>query len=139
MVLSNLRLSQSQARDSLRLSDMQTIEFGLKIYYDTNKSYPKAIRELIPTQLSALPLDPKSSSSTPIHYAYTAIGKDGVCDGYHLGTTLENPSDESLMTDADAQPLENTCSVNSEDFNGSDNAGCPVSLNGSCYDILKVN
>ncbi|MFA5841939.1 MAG: type II secretion system protein [Candidatus Paceibacterota bacterium] len=138
MVLSNLRLSQSQTRDILRLSDIQTITTGLKIYYDANGSYPKTIRELVPTQLSALPLDPKSSSSTPINYAYTALGSATNCNGYHLGATLENKNNDALRKDEDAKPSESVCSSSTKDFSGSDSAGCPVSLNGACFDIKKL-
>lgn len=138
IVLANLRRSQSEARDRIRLLDMQTLETGLKIYYDANKSYPKSLRELVPEHLSNMPIDPKSSSSTPINYAYTAIGSEEACDGYHLGTTLENANGEILQKDADAIISKNICAGSAKDFNGSDNMGCPLSLNGACYDVRQI-
>lgn len=138
MVLSNLRLSQSLARDNIRLSDIQTLTTGLKIYYDANKSYPKSIRELVPTQLSALPIDPKSSTSTPVSYTYVPLGSEGNCNGYHLGATLENKNNDALRKDADAPASKNTCFTKTKDFNGGDNTGCLNTYGGSCYDVKEA-
>lgn len=120
IVLVNLRSSQTKARDARRLGDISALVSAINVYYSDNKNYPTALSQLVPNQLSALPLDPSSSSSTPVSYKYAALGADTTCNSYHLGATLETSTADSLATDADAAASTALCTGSAADFAGTD-------------------
>ncbi len=120
IVLVNLRSSQTKARDAKRLSDINAVVTALNLYYSDNKVYPVALAGLIPNQLAAVPLDPKSSSTTIINYAYAALGSGTDCNSYHVGATLENTTADALAADADAAASTALCTGSATDFAGTD-------------------
>ena len=103
IVLVNLRSSQTKARDARRLSDIRALVTALNAYSSDNKVFPATLSSLAPAYLSAVPVDPSSSSSTPVAYSYAALGSGADCNSYHLGALLENESD-ALNNDSDATP-----------------------------------
>lgn len=119
IVLVNLRSSQTKARDARRLSDVQALITALNIYYSDNNNFPTALSQLSPNQLSNVPTDPRSSSSTPIQYSYAALGSGTDCNGYHLGATIETATHASLLNDADAT-AGTTCTGSAADWAGTD-------------------
>ena len=102
IVLVNLRSSQTKARDARRMSDVNALVTALNLYYSDNKAYPATLASLVPNQLNAVPVDPLSSSSTPVAYSYAGLGSGTTCNSYHLGATLEISTADALSTDADA-------------------------------------
>ncbi len=119
IVLVNLRSSQSKARDARRLDDMRALVTALNIYETENKVFPATLGALVPGQISAVPLDPKSSSSTPIQYIYAALGSGADCNSYHLGATLEVATHDALLNDSDAA-AGTACDGSAEDQAGTD-------------------
>src|SRR3989344_1385351 len=116
IVLVNLRSSQTKARDARRLSDINALVTALNLYYTDNKNYPTTLSNLVPNQLTAVPVD-QSSSST--QYSYAALGSDTDCNGYHLGATLENETADALNTDADSSGG-TVCEGSADDFDGAE-------------------
>ncbi len=129
IVLVNLRSAQEKARDSRRVADINTLVTALTLYEDNNKVYPATLAGLVSDGLiNAVPVDPRSSSSTPVAYVYAALGSGTDCNGYHLSATLENTQHDLLQADSDAAAgSSNTCTGSVADFEGTD----PV------YDVAK--
>ena len=78
-----------RARDAKRKSDIEQVRSALEIYRNDNEHYPGTavgyIRldtldaqdgnpPLVPTYLPRFPMDPRSTSSTPISYYYSPKG-----------------------------------------------------------------
>lgn len=119
IVLVNLRSSQERARDARRLQDIQSVVTALNVYYTDNKAYPTALSGLVPNQLAAVPLDPKSTAAVPVNYSYSALGSGADCNGYHVGATLENTAHDALSSDVDAA-AGTACTGSAADFAGTD-------------------
>jgi len=119
VVLVNLRSSQAKARDAKRLQDVQALVTALNVYYSENKVYPTALSGLVPAQISAVPVDPSNSPSTPKAYDYAALGSGNDCNSFHLGADLENGTSDALDSDSDAPPG-TACTGSAADFDGTD-------------------
>ncbi|MEK7614309.1 MAG: prepilin-type N-terminal cleavage/methylation domain-containing protein [Patescibacteria group bacterium] len=121
IVLVNLRSSQQKARDARRLSDIRSLVTAANTYYSDNKNFPTALSALVPNQISAVPLDPKSTAAAPVAYLYAALGSGTDCNGYHLGATLENTGSDSFNNDSDAASAgAGICTGSGADFSGVD-------------------
>ncbi len=79
------------SRDSARKSDIQGISSALEQFKSNNISYPTNLNSLIPTYISSLPKDPKTSQD----YTYTAspsgclATNEQPCTSYNLTAILE--------------------------------------------------
>jgi len=91
--------TEAQLRDTQRKSDLANIKTALKIYYSVKQNYPAtsglekssdektALKELLPNQISTLPIDPLSPQ---YFYGYKSDGKT-----YELTCVLEDRDDPS--------------------------------------------
>ena len=86
---------QADARDSKRLSDINSLQLALELYNNSNNEYPQALASLVTDgQIGAVPVDPLGNS-----YSY-AVNTDPAT-AYHLGITLEDTAHSALSGDAD--------------------------------------
>lgn len=77
VVLASLNNARAKARDAKRTASIRQIQTALELYYDTNGRYVTsadvvlhtALAPLVPTYISALPIDPNVNA--PFRY-YTA-------------------------------------------------------------------
>lgn len=113
-----------RSRDAKRKSDLEQVRSALEMYRSDNGVYPgvgsgfapltdldSGNGPLTPTYLPSIPMDPKSTASTPIPYYYDPIGtfpnfysycicaciEEQVCDGDHIvsntcGSGVDLPS-----------------------------------------------
>jgi type II secretion system protein G len=127
IIMVSLSGAKSKSRDSKRQADLKSIQLALSLYYNDNGMYPKNIyagagtapaNGLAPTYLPSVPIDPNSPSGTTCsagtgascyHYIPYSTGSTN-CSGttltntpvtYHLGATMETPSDSYQDVDAD--------------------------------------
>jgi len=113
---------QSRARDAERMTEMQTIEKALALYFIDNGGYPNCsggtyvptttaggctttglAAALVPKYLNAIPTDPKNTGSDVYQYAfgfkktgattYTGNGSNNYITGMHLETVTGNVND----------------------------------------------
>lgn len=77
VILASLNNARAKARDAKRTASIRQIQTALELYYDTNGYYVSsadvvlhtALTPLVPTYISALPIDPNTAA--PFRY-YTA-------------------------------------------------------------------
>jgi prepilin-type N-terminal cleavage/methylation domain-containing protein len=136
IVISNTINSRSIARDSARASDVTSIQNGLNLYFVDHRNYPPTLAPLVPTYMSAIPIDPLTGGS----YNYAAIDTNGnpsTCESYHVGAAVENSGFVGLNQDADAPAAPLVCTGSANDFNGTA-ANC-VGINpgspDTCFDL----
>lgn len=129
IITASLGSSRAKSRDARRVTDIKIIQQALQAYYLDNNFFPVNIYAaynssdgitpvdgLVPTYLT-VPVDPGSGtasgqcSSAPTTagcYTYKAYNVSGSCVGnnkpvlYHLGVSLEQKGDNSLLGDSDA-------------------------------------
>jgi prepilin-type N-terminal cleavage/methylation domain-containing protein len=120
IILASLSTAQAKGRDARRISDIKQIQLALSLYYDANNYYPVSIygnpSPLVQGgYISVMPYDPKGTgcaTGSESTGCYTYIGLcplGGVCsaasiNSYHLGTSLESPTNNSLSNAADVCP-----------------------------------
>lgn len=117
LITTNLQGARARARDARRKSDLQTIYQSLRLYYNDARGFPAGDSTTsyqlkgcgtiaIPTDcnwgsqfatdttsyMSALPLDPSSTSSSPVSYQYYSTDSDT----FLLVSALENKSDQDI-------------------------------------------
>jgi len=110
IVMVSLNTARAKARDARRISDVRQVQLALQMYYDSTGSYPAALSDLVPTYISAVPLDPDGASS----YQYCVTSTYG----YHLGTAAAlEAANTALASDADV--TSDACSTGT--FTGADN------------------
>ena len=164
IVMVSLKSAQVKARDAKRIADIKEIQLGLETYYNDHQVYPSNIYSstarpapFIGTYMSAVPTDPSYPSvtdstcatapSTAGCYLYSAIAlsnsSNSTCGYYHLGATLEDPTNGALSQDVDFPYSYSTyvqCFLpyTNANFNGNASA-CTVGSGGSgtdqCYDV----
>ncbi|MFY9457698.1 MAG: type II secretion system protein [Candidatus Spechtbacterales bacterium] len=109
IVLVSLNNARSKARDVKRVGDTRQVQLALEGYYDDKQAYPGddlvaacapltgLADELVPTYISALPVDPQGGS---LAYAYDApAAADG--QDYVLRADLEDAGHTALTGDVD--------------------------------------
>ncbi len=154
IVLVSLSSAESKGRDAKRISDIRTIQLALEEYYNDNGHYPDTysdlVTDLVPTYIPSMPLDPLSTTNSPIDYAYYGWSLNGVtCGsnpsivvGFHLGAVLENSNNPASTAEANgaATPIVGgttaricTGNVYSSGFTGgcTTNGLCAVSSQGA--------
>ncbi len=118
------------ARDTKRISDLKELQSALNLYYSTNSSYPDLsglVAALVPTFISALPLDPRDKQSgagtcagyTP-NFPSTGYAADELGYRYEAGTNnqgyvlkacLEDKASQALLSDCDDINLDPPCTL----------------------------
>ena len=93
IVLVSLNTARQKARDARRISDLRQVQLALQMYYDTATAYPASLAELVPTYMSAAPVDPQGAA-----YGYDVCASN---DDYTLSSTLE-ADNASLDSDIDS-------------------------------------
>jgi general secretion pathway protein G len=94
-----------RARDAKRKSDLEQVRSALEFYRSSNGFYPTGSDKsfvamstldtedgngpLVPTYLPSIPMDPKSSDSTPVPYFYAPIGTVAPFYSYCICGNLE--------------------------------------------------
>lgn len=118
VVLASLNTARTKSRDSKRVSDMKQLQLALALYSDSNGGlYPTTLAGLAPTYISVIPVDPTGGST--YFYRYAANGTGVTCSSYHLGAQLEETTNQTFASDADAAPTA-TCTGSVADFSGAD-------------------
>jgi general secretion pathway protein G len=92
-----------RARDAKRKSDMEQVRSALEIYRNDFGVYPGSAEGfvalttlgqdiLVPLYLPAIPMDPKSTTASPIPYWYSPVGYVGATNfyAYCLCAEVEN-------------------------------------------------
>lgn len=147
-----------KGRDSNRVSQIRQIRYALEQYRLTNGQYPQCLYVAAgcgttlngTTFMKNVPVDPK----TAVPYAYAGLSTSvggSTCTSYHLGTTLEDKTNQSLRSGSDAPASLNICAGSRADFEGlsysstaslqcSGSAGVPQPTSSatgeSCYDVV---
>lgn len=118
VVLASLNTARLKARDARRISDVGQLQLALAVYYDAHSNtYPVALSSLVPTYIAKLPTDPLSSTN----YTYAALGTcvaNTSGTTYHLGSSLEDITSSSLVSDADATAGTACTGSQNSDFSG---------------------
>jgi prepilin-type N-terminal cleavage/methylation domain-containing protein len=137
VVLASLNSARKKGRDARRVADLRQMQLALELYYDKYGGYPQ-VTDLDSSTLvsdgfiSAIPHDP--SDNTDYSYAYATNGT-----GYHMGASLEDPSNSASNSDADCTSLAAGCFAGAAaggGFNGADSGKCNTNDTGTlCYDV----
>ncbi len=151
---STLSEVRTTSQDARRITDIKQTELALELYYDANnKRYPSSLSALmaksscLPSSveeyskcLPLAPLDP--TDQTPYRYSPRASASgSNKYDSYHLGASLENPTNPALGSDQDCNSITGVkCPYRSgynraTAFDGTDTRGCNSEINRYCYDI----
>ena len=126
-------------RDNTRISSLSQFRAGVELYFDDNKEYPNSLNLLYPKYLIKISVDPLDN--TPYKYAYSI--SSGKILHYHLGISLEDPTNTVLNSDADCNSNTNppvNCpgtGIYIHGFNGGDTLGCNGEVGRVCYDIAN--
>lgn len=114
IVLASLNQARQKSRDARRIADLKQLSNALALYADSSSGnvFPTSLADLVPNQISTMPLDPTTGSQ----YLYAGLGATE-CTTYHLGTTLEGASNPALDTDADLA-AGTECPGSAADFDG---------------------
>jgi type II secretory pathway pseudopilin PulG len=161
IILVSLATAQAKGRDAKRISDIKNIQLALAEYYNDNGMYPLNIYAgagtppasgLAPTYMSIVPLDPLNNTTQYLYVPITSTGTN--CSAippttYHLGVSLEVPTNAVLLTDVDAGVNAHTC-TGYHDFNGTSAVAAPGQCNSTsgiaqgtagatetCYDVVS--
>ncbi|MBI5742670.1 MAG: type II secretion system protein [Candidatus Niyogibacteria bacterium] len=148
VVLASLNSARKKSRDARRVADIKQVQLALAMYYDANSSvYPVALSALVPAFMPTIAKDPLGNT---VDYTYSALDTDGTaatCEAYHLGASLEDGANPSLLADADTAPG-TECTNSAADFDGTSAAAGGAACNApagvargqtnpteTCYDI----
>ncbi len=149
---------RAKDRDSLRLAQMNRMVDSLRSYAIAHGSYPNCLYKKDGCQaleddpaFSSVPKDPYTG--LPFNYA-SFKGPGGICNGYHLGMSLERTASQALLTGSDAPPKEQNllCADSEADFSGLSSSvgghpcgtdvGTPQPTDAAdgetCYDIQRL-
>lgn len=97
VVLASLNTARQKSRDARRISDIKQLQLALELHYDAQGQYPSDISEstlVDPGYIAAIPLDPSDDDK----YSYAVSGDQ---TDYHIGTSLEQSTHQSLGSDVD--------------------------------------
>lgn len=156
IVLASLNSARTKSRDARRLGDLKQIQVALEFYFDSstgNSNYPLATTGV--TNCSATiqyGLEALSAAGTPFIpavprdpsgqtcYKYSTA-QSGSRTTYHLGASLEDPTDVIKNSDKDCNDGSGTSNcptpTNTTGFNGVDTAACQAGDRGTvCYDVI---
>lgn len=118
------RDDQAKDRDSLRLAQMNQMVDSLRSYALQHGSYPHCLYKkdgcVALEDDPAFPSVPKDPY-TGLPFNYTSFaGQGGICNGYHLGMSLERTASQALLTGSDAPPKDASllCAGSEADFSG---------------------
>lgn len=105
------------SRDAQRISDIQNLQLGCELYFDSFQKYPTSIADIVTNNfVPGMPHDPLDGSE----YFFKHALVDG-SESYMLGASLEQVA-PVLQTDADV-------------IQKSDNVGCKGETGRHCFDI----
>jgi prepilin-type N-terminal cleavage/methylation domain-containing protein len=135
IILFQASKARSLGRDGQRAGDISRFTAALGLYFADNIKYPATLSSLVPTYMSALPVDPISGNS----YVYAGIDTNGVaasCDSYHIGAIMENTGFNGLKLDRDAPKAASICTGSAADFNGNATncSGNSAAVPDACFD-----
>ncbi len=148
VVLASLNSARKKGRDARRVADVKQLQLALELYYDANGSYPAttSVATLVtPGYIATIPTDP-TNGATYIYVPYAASGSTAICNGYHLGTSLETADHVGLDADSDVAAFPSglalctasgvATGLGSSDMNGVDDNKCASTDAGvTCYDV----
>lgn len=145
VVLASLNSARKKGRDARRVADVKQLQLALELYYDAHGSYPSTLGSTSSSALvsegfiAALPVDP-TDGDVYAYVPYTATSGSTICNGYHVGASLETSGHSALTGDADITALPaNTfvCSPSTvTEMNGADGSKCLTGDAGvACYDV----
>lgn len=133
-----IEVSEAKIRDQQRITDIQSLQVVLELYYSAEKQYPKTLSELATKFPKFPPILVDPSDQTP--YAYAVTVYPGPIS-YHLGVSVERKDDAHLSGDRDCNSLNGvSCTTKykydpATAFDGSDAKGCRGEKNRYCYDV----
>jgi len=115
IIMVSLSSAKARSRDAKRVADIKNIQLALDLYFNDNGVYPASIygaSGLAPNYLPVVPKDPNYTSACTTGaqiscYTYVALSPSGAACGanafrYHLGTALEQTSNNALTQDVDS-------------------------------------
>lgn len=106
LLLLQLGVARSKARDAKRIADVNQVRTALELYFDDNGQYPALATYsslatiLVPKYLTQWPVDPLSVAPHLYRYAYQAANKTR----FHIAAELEQWA-QALNSDADINSL----------------------------------
>lgn len=132
LLLLQLNVARSKARDAKRIGDVTQLRTAIEEYFDDNGNYPAQISDANVAkymQTSKAPLDPLDSSP----YGYGLSGTK-----YQVWTELENKNANALNNDADIDgsvwqggPVKN--GIDGRSSSGKE--ACTAALNDCVFDL----
>lgn len=114
IIMVSLSSAKARSRDAKRIADIKNIQASLDLYFNDNGVYPASIygaTGLAPNYMPAVPRDPSYTTACTNGqqiscYTYVALAPGGgSCANayrYHLGTALEQTSNNALLQDVDS-------------------------------------
>lgn len=163
IILISLNKSRLRSRDARRISDIQSMQIALDLYYNDNGYFPLMIYGtggLSPKYIPRVPSDPNSNAVCIVGtegncYKYRSLGQggSGVCSAsnlpirYHLGAVLEEAANKALKGDTDWNANSSNIGCNGlADFDGLSSA-CntrpgglpppPLGTTDKCFDVTQ--
>ncbi len=147
VVLASLNSARKKGRDARRVADVKQLQLALELFYDANGAYPATTSVALLVDagyIATIPADPTSGTYTYVPYA--ASGSTAICNGYHLGTSLETSDHAVLDADGDIAAFPSglvlctaagvATGLGASDMNGADSAKCKAADAGiACYDV----
>ena len=129
VVLASLNNARKKSRDARRIADVKQIQLALELFFDANQSYASSTAGLAPTYIPVVPADPLTGV-----YPYTLCSSTG----YHLGTSLEDATNQALANDRDAVAGQGGFVCTSDAVTGTDAGKCNAADKGTnCYDVTN--
>jgi general secretion pathway protein G len=108
VVLASLNTARLKSRDTRRIADVKQLQLALALYFDSVGEYPDALSQLAPTYIAVIPTEPDGDAYAYDNLLAAAGGActeaGGSCAYYHLGTVLEELSNQALDGDGDKEP-----------------------------------
>lgn len=140
IILASLSSARMKSRDARRIADIRQLQLALELYFDAQspQSYPDALSALTAGcgGSGCIPSVPQDPLGTPYPYAVCAPATS-----YHLAAALEELTNPSLQSDADAPA--GTCGGSDtiagdaeKDTNQANDQCIPTASGGRyCYDV----
>lgn len=142
LLILQLGVARSRARDAKRIADVNQVRSALELYFDDNGQYPSTTQlgnELSPRYLQNLPQDPLSSSCAGYSgaegcYGYAWSPTTGRAVRYQIRAELEQWA-QALASDADINSTTGGWGGATVDGGLDDrNQNCTLAVNDCIYD-----
>jgi prepilin-type N-terminal cleavage/methylation domain-containing protein len=114
IVLASLNTARKKSRDTRRVADINQTRLALELFFDSNRVYPAATTDLVPTFIASAPNDPISGTAYLYDALITTPGTTGnstctstaggTCQYFHIGAAVEDRTITAMNTDSDRCP-----------------------------------